>query len=156
MVYEVAGSSAQAMSGMEMVYKSCSGKSIGGEGFEEKRDTALASLESGMSSGGSRNGFLETNYGSVYAVGQCEGELGGADCGQCVQIGVQRAQVECGSAVSAQVYLNKCYVSYGYYPDGVPKKSSSSATGSYTSPSTSSPSSASSGNNFFSFYLLLD
>lgn len=91
------------MSGEEMVYNSCSGKSVGGEGFEEKRDTALASLDSGMPSGSSRNGFLETNYGSVYVVGQCEGNLNGPDCGQCVQIGVQRAHVECGGSAAAQV-----------------------------------------------------
>ncbi|KAL0392674.1 UNVERIFIED_CONTAM: Plasmodesmata-located protein 2 [Sesamum radiatum] len=48
MLYEVAGFA--QISGMEMLYKSCSGTNVGGAGFEEKRDTALSSLENGMSS----------------------------------------------------------------------------------------------------------
>ncbi|KAL2242602.1 cysteine-rich repeat secretory protein 3 [Sesamum indicum] len=137
MLYEVAGFA--QISGMEMLYKSCSGTNVGGAGFEERRDTALSSLENGMSSS---SGFYTTSYESVYALGQCEGDVGASDCGECVKSAVQRAQVECGSSISGQVYLHKCFISYSYYPHGAPKKSSSA---SYTSPSSSSSSSSSSG-----------
>jgi hypothetical protein len=62
----------------------------------------------------------------VYMLAQCEGDLGDSDCGDCVKSVVQRAQVECGSSISGQVYLHKCFISYNYYPNGVPKRSSSS------------------------------
>ncbi|XP_073125987.1 plasmodesmata-located protein 2-like [Henckelia pumila] len=134
MLYEVAGF--QQVSGMQMLYKSCSATNIGGAGFEEKRDTALSSLENGMT--GNNNGFYTASYESVFALGQCEGDVGVSDCVGCVQNAVQRAQVECGSSISGQIYLQKCFISYSYYPNGVPKKSSSSSSSSsYTSPSSS-------------------
>ncbi|KAH7657947.1 hypothetical protein IHE45_17G053200 [Dioscorea alata] len=34
---------------------------------------------------------------------------------------MRKAEVECGGAVSGQVYLNKYYISYNYYTDGVPR-----------------------------------
>ncbi|KAL3506214.1 hypothetical protein ACH5RR_031596 [Cinchona calisaya] len=129
MLYEVEGF--PQISGLEMLYKTCSGKNAGGAGFEERRDTALNSLENGMGSG---NGFYTTNYESVYVLGQCEGDVGTSDCGKCVQNAVQRAQVECGSSISGQIYLDKCFISYSYYPNGAPKRSSSS---SFSSPETS-------------------
>lgn len=121
MLYEVSGFT--QISGMDMLYKTCSGKS-GGNGFGESRDTAFSALVSGMGSSG--NGlFYTTSFQSVFVLGQCEGDLGAADCSNCVKNAVQRTQVECGSSSSGQVYLNKCFVSYSYYPNGVPKKSSS-------------------------------
>uniref|UniRef100_A0A5B7AR09 Putative cysteine-rich repeat secretory protein 3-like n=1 Tax=Davidia involucrata TaxID=16924 RepID=A0A5B7AR09_DAVIN len=130
MLYEVAGFA--QISGMEMLYKTCSGKNVAGSGFEELRDSAFSQLESGVVSG---NGFYTTSYESVYVLGQCEGDVGTADCGECVKSAVQRAQVECGSSISGQVYLHKCFISYSYYPNGVPKRSSSSASESSSSPS---------------------
>ncbi|KAL6970615.1 Plasmodesmata-located protein 2 [Sarracenia purpurea var. burkii] len=137
LLYEVAGFS--QVSGLEMLYKSCSGKNSVGSGFEEKRDTALSALENGITSGGG-NGFYATGYDSVYVLGQCEGDLGTSDCGDCVKSAVQRSQVECGSSVSGQVYLNKCFISYSYYPNGVPRGSSPSSQQSSSSSSSSSSS----------------
>ncbi|KZV34023.1 cysteine-rich repeat secretory protein 3-like [Dorcoceras hygrometricum] len=128
MLYEVAGF--QQVSGMQLLYKSCSATNMGGAGFEERRDTALSSLENGMVS--NSNGFYASSYEAVYALGQCEGDVGASDCVSCVQNAVQRAQVECGSSISGHIYLQKCFITYSYYPNGVPKKSSSS---SYTSSS---------------------
>lgn len=51
---------------------------------------------------------------------QCEGDLSTGDCSQCVTQAVQHVEVECGGAPSGQVYLDKCYISYSYYPHGVP------------------------------------
>lgn len=139
MLYEVAGFA--DVSGMEMLYKVCGRNNIAGSGFEEKRDTALNMLESGVVSG---HGFYAANYQALYVLGQCEGDVGDSDCGECVNIAAQRAQSECGSSVSGQVYLHKCFISYSYYPNGVPK---GSTPASYSAPSTSSTSSGIGGPN---------
>nr|GMD62915.1 cysteine-rich repeat secretory protein 3-like [Ipomoea batatas] len=75
MLYEVAGF--PQISGMEMLYKTCSGKNA--QGFEERRDTAFNNLVGGIPSA---NGFYTTSYESVYVLGQCEGDVGNSDCGQ--------------------------------------------------------------------------
>uniref|UniRef100_A0A1D1Y257 Cysteine-rich repeat secretory protein 11 n=1 Tax=Anthurium amnicola TaxID=1678845 RepID=A0A1D1Y257_9ARAE len=116
-LYEISGF--RQVSGTKMLYKVC-GSGGGGGGFEEKRDTALANLESAMATG-SDGGFHATSYGNVYVMGQCEGDLSVADCGECVTEAVQKAEVECGGASSAQAYLHKCYISYSYYPNGAPR-----------------------------------
>ncbi|KAA8527809.1 hypothetical protein F0562_035322 [Nyssa sinensis] len=133
MLYEVAGFA--QISGMEMLYKTCGGTNVAGSGFEERRDTVFSQLESGVVSG---NGFYTTTYQSVYVLAQCEGDVGTADCGDCVKSAVQRAQVECGSSISGQVYLHKCFISYSYYPNGVPTRSSSSSASESSSSSSSS------------------
>ncbi|XP_021899446.1 cysteine-rich repeat secretory protein 3-like isoform X2 [Carica papaya] len=127
-LYEIAGFA--QISGMEMLYKTCGATNIAGAGFEERRDTAFSVMENGVISG---HGFYATNYQSVYVLGQCEGDLGDTDCGGCVKSAVQRAQVECGGAISGQVYLHKCFISYNYYPNGVPRRSSSASSSSSSS-----------------------
>ncbi|KAK9146224.1 hypothetical protein Sjap_006127 [Stephania japonica] len=126
-MYEISGF--PQISGVELLYKSCGGSQVQGSGFEQRRDTAFSSLESGVVSG---NGFYATSYESVFVLAQCEGDLGSSDCGDCVKTSVQRAQVECGSSVSAQIYLHKCFLSYAYYPNGVNRKSSSGGSGQNT------------------------
>ncbi|KAK1309253.1 Cysteine-rich repeat secretory protein 3 [Acorus calamus] len=106
-----------AVSGTAMLFKTCSANQAVGGGFEERRDTAFSMVQAGMGGGG---GFYVTTYESVYAMGQCEGDLSVSDCGECVTEAVQKAEVECGSAVAGQVYLERCYFSYSYYPNGVP------------------------------------
>ncbi|KAI4345889.1 hypothetical protein L6164_012976 [Bauhinia variegata] len=134
MLYEVSGF--VQISGMQLLYKTCGATNVAGSGFEERRDTAFSVLENGVVSG---HGFYTTSYQSVYVLGQCEGDIGDSDCGECVKNAVQRAQVECGSSISGQVFLHKCFVSFSYYRNGVPGRSSSSAAS--TSPSSSSSSS---------------
>jgi hypothetical protein len=51
---------------------------------------------------------------------QCEGDLGGCECGECVNNAEQIAQEECGESVSGEIYLDKCFISYTFYPDGKP------------------------------------
>ncbi|KAJ6851992.1 cysteine-rich repeat secretory protein 11-like [Iris pallida] len=114
-LYQVSGF--PQVSGTQMLYKTCG--SGAGNGFEERRDTAFANLQSGMST--ASNGFYATSYQAVYTMAQCEGDLSVADCATCVQQAVQKVEVECGGANSGQVYLDKCYISYSYYPNGVPR-----------------------------------
>ncbi|KAK1266239.1 Cysteine-rich repeat secretory protein 3 [Acorus gramineus] len=106
------------VSGTSMLFKTCSSNQAVGSGFEERRDTAFSNVQGGLAGGG---GFYVTTYESVYAMGQCEGDLSVSDCGECVSAAVQKAEVECGSAIAGQVFLDKCYFSYSYYPNGVPR-----------------------------------
>ncbi|KAF1878801.1 hypothetical protein Lal_00047473 [Lupinus albus] len=130
MLYEVAGF--EQISGMQMLFKTCGGKNGNGRGFEEKRDTAFSVMENGVVNG---HGFYATSYQSLYVMGQCEGDVGDSDCGECVKNAVQKAEVECGSSVSGQVYLHKCFISYSYYSNGVPRTHPSFGS---SSPSSSS------------------
>lgn len=113
--------------GMEMLFKTCGKNNIAGTGFEERRDTAFGVMQNGVVSG---HGFYATTYESVYVLGQCEGDIGDSDCSGCVKNALEKAQVECGSAISGQIYLHKCFIAYSYYPNGVPRRSSSSSSSS--------------------------
>ncbi|XP_020968300.1 cysteine-rich repeat secretory protein 3 isoform X1 [Arachis ipaensis] len=137
MLYEVAGFSEQ-VSGMQMLFKACGATTRSNGGFEVKRDTAFSVMENGVVSA---HGFYATSYQGLYVMGQCEGDVGDSDCGECVKNAVQKAEVECGSSTSAQVYLHKCFISYGYYPNGVPRGHSSSSSSASSSSSYSSSSS---------------
>ena len=98
-----------------MLYKTC-GSGGGGGDFEVNRDTAFSQLQSGVAGG---QGFYTTSYGSIYTMAQCEGDLSNGDCTDCVAQAVQKSEVECGGATSGQIYLDKCYISYSYYANGV-------------------------------------
>ncbi|KAL8121964.1 plasmodesmata-located protein 2-like [Apium graveolens] len=134
MMYQVDGFA--QISGLELLYKTCGSSNVGWSGFEERRDTAFSTLESGVTNG---NGFYTTSYESMFVLGQCQGDLSTSDCGSCVKTAVQRAQVECGSSSSGQIYLHMCFVTYSYYPNGVPRRSSPSSSSSPYNPSSSSP-----------------
>lgn len=133
MLYEVSGFT--QVSGLALLYKTCGASNGAGNGFQERRDTAFSVLENGVVSG---HGFYTASYQAVYVLGQCEGDVGDSDCGDCVKSAVQKAQVECGSSVSGQIYLHKCFMSYSYYPNGVPARSSSASSSSSSSSSSGS------------------
>lgn len=114
--YEVAGF--REAGETELVYKVCGSTRASGSGFADRLDTALGELAKGMA--GRSGGFYAGGYESVYALGQCEGDLGGADCVNCVKVAGDKAKSECGTSISAQIYLYRCYISYTYYPNGAP------------------------------------
>ncbi|KAF5181954.1 Cysteine-rich repeat secretory protein [Thalictrum thalictroides] len=118
-LYEISGF--PQVSGYQMLFKTCSRSQAAGSGFEERRDTAFSTMENGILSS-NNGGFSAISYQSLYVLGQCEGTLSSGDCANCVKSAVQQAQVECGSSISGQVYLHKCYMSYAYYPNGISKK----------------------------------
>ncbi|XXG61857.1 hypothetical protein AAC387_Pa05g0353 [Persea americana] len=101
------------VSGTQMQYKVCGSSEAT---FQEKRDKAFSQLEAGFAGG---SDFYATTFESVYVMGQCEGDLSGGDCGECVKEALQQAEEVCGRAVSGQIYLFRCYISYKYYPNGV-------------------------------------
>lgn len=123
--YEIVGF--KEVSGTQLLYKVCGSIQASGSGFDERRETAFAMVENGVKSGGSL--FYTGSYQSLYVLGQCEGDLGSDDCGNCVNSAKVQAKSECGDAISAQIYLQKCYISYSFYPNGVPNSSSSSSSG---------------------------
>ncbi|GMN69925.1 hypothetical protein TIFTF001_038976 [Ficus carica] len=120
--YEVAGF--KQVSATELLYKTCGSIHAQGAGFRERRDTAFGMVENGVRSGSGL--FYTGSYQSVYGLGQCEGDLSPDDCGDCVKNAEQKVVDQCGDSISGQVYLQKCYLSYSYYPNGVPGISSSS------------------------------
>ncbi|KAM3316410.1 hypothetical protein ACQJBY_034489 [Aegilops geniculata] len=116
-LYEISGF--PQVSGVQMLFKTCgSGGGAAAQDLETRRGTAFSQLEGGA--GSSAGGFFATSFQQVYALAQCEGDLSNVDCSNCVTQAVQRVQVECGGAPSGQVYLDKCYITYSYYPHGVP------------------------------------
>ncbi|KAL8547892.1 hypothetical protein ACS0TY_007270 [Phlomoides rotata] len=114
--YEISGF--KQVSGTELLYKICGSTRASGAGFGDRLDSALGEIEKGVGSGNS--GFYAGAYQSVYVLGQCEGDLSSADCVKCVKNAVDRAKAECGASLSAQIYLQECYITYTYYPNGVP------------------------------------
>ncbi|KAI3449819.1 hypothetical protein Pfo_006484 [Paulownia fortunei] len=119
--YEISGF--RQVSGTELLYKVCGSTRASGAGFGDRLDLALGEIVKGVGSGNS--GFYAGAYESVYVLGQCEGDLSGGDCVNCVKNAVDRAKSECGSSISAQIYLQECYISYTYYPSGVPSNQQS-------------------------------
>ncbi|XP_057484730.1 plasmodesmata-located protein 2-like isoform X1 [Actinidia eriantha] len=131
MRYEVAGF--KQVSGTELLYKVCGSTRASGAGFGDRLGVALGEIVKGIEGS---NGFYTGTYESVFVLGQCEGDLGSVDCVDCVKSAVDRAKSECGDSISGQIYFQKCYVSYAYYPNGVPTSSSSRKSGSGTGQNT--------------------
>ncbi|KAJ8559349.1 hypothetical protein K7X08_003407 [Anisodus acutangulus] len=121
--YELVGF--QSIRPTELLFKICGSDQVSGTGFGDRLDTALGEIAKGVSG----NGFYTGGYQSVYVLGQCEGDLSNVDCVNCVKNGVGKAKSECGNSISAQIYLQQCYISYTYYPNGVPTKSPSPSGG---------------------------
>lgn len=115
--YEAAGF--RQASATELVYKVCGSTRPSEAGFGDRLDAALGGIAKGVAAGRS-GGFFAGGYESVYVLGQCEGDLSNGDCVNCVKLAAESAKSECGSAISAQIYLLECYVSYTYYPNGAP------------------------------------
>lgn len=123
--YEVVGF--KQVSETQLLYKVCGSKKVSdGGGFEQKRDSAFEMVENGVKSGGSL--FYTGSYMSLYVLGQCEGNLGNDNCGDCVKSAEEQAKVACGDSISAQIYLFSCFISYSFYPSGVPNTDSSSSS----------------------------
>ncbi|XP_023745554.1 plasmodesmata-located protein 2 isoform X2 [Lactuca sativa] len=115
MRYEVIGF--QQVPATELLYKQCGSRRAGGSGFSERLEAALSLIPKGVSNG---KGYYAGGYQSVYVLGQCEGDLGGGDCVNCVKKAAEIGRTECQSSISGRIFLQQCYISYTYYPDGVP------------------------------------
>lgn len=122
----------------QLLYKVCgSRKAVDGGEFEDRRESAFGMVVNGVkgNSGGGGGGgslFYTGSYMSLYVLGQCEGNLGSDDCGACVKSAEDQAKLACGDSISAQIYLYSCFLSYSFYPNGVPTTSSSSGNECYS------------------------
>ncbi|KAJ9565001.1 hypothetical protein OSB04_000967 [Centaurea solstitialis] len=114
--YEVAGF--PAASSTDLLFKQCGSNRASGSGFDERLEAALSQIEKGV--GGDGKGYYAGEYQSVYVMGQCEGDLGNGECVNCVKTAAEKGRSECGSSISGHVFLQQCYISYTYYPNGVP------------------------------------
>lgn len=81
--------------------------------LKELMDEAFMRLENGIINS---DGFCTMNYKRVKLMAQCEGDLNRCECSECVGDAVEVAKEECDSSVSAQIYFDKCFISYEYMP----------------------------------------
>ncbi|XP_031491339.1 plasmodesmata-located protein 6-like [Nymphaea colorata] len=92
-----------------LIYKKCSSSAANAydSDFLGRRDDVLRQLSSGGS-------YFRTASSSGFVLGeaQCLGDLSSGDCTQCVTEAVERLREVCGSALSGDVYLGKCYARY--------------------------------------------
>ncbi|CAL0300011.1 unnamed protein product [Lupinus luteus] len=82
--------------------------------FRELMDEAFVELENGIVNS---DGYYRVNYKGVQLMAQCEGDSETCECSRCVYAAVEIAKEQCGTSLSAQIYLDKCFISYIYQPD---------------------------------------
>ncbi|CAI9303462.1 unnamed protein product [Lactuca saligna] len=105
MRYEVVGF--PPTSAMELLYKQCASNRASGSGFYERLESTLVQIEKGIGNG---KGHYAADYQSVVVLGQCEGDLGNADCVICVKI-----VAEHGSNVTSGTHITQ--TEYPDHPD---------------------------------------
>ncbi|CAJ1976271.1 unnamed protein product [Sphenostylis stenocarpa] len=93
-----------------LLHKECGNPVVEYGNFKELMKEAFATLESGILNS---NGFYTVNYKSVKIMAQCERDSETCDCSNCVSDAVVVAKEECGSSLWAQIYIDKCFISYG-------------------------------------------
>ncbi|KAJ0014848.1 hypothetical protein Pint_20361 [Pistacia integerrima] len=104
----------------EVLHKVC-GEKAEDVGFEDLRDEAFAKMENGIIGGG---GFYSGSHEHVHVMAQCEEDLvGHRQCGACVSDAVQIIRQECDNTISGQIYLDRCFISYGFIPNEEPGNS---------------------------------
>ncbi|KAF8398951.1 hypothetical protein HHK36_014816 [Tetracentron sinense] len=83
-----------------------------------RRDAVLEELASGSGP------YRVSGAGEVQGAAQCVGDLSGSECQDCVSEAIGHLRTDCGTAVSGDLFLAKCYARYsaagaGYhYKDG--------------------------------------
>ncbi|XP_065852015.1 plasmodesmata-located protein 3-like [Euphorbia lathyris] len=95
----------------ELLHETCSEEKAEELGFVEVRDAAFLEMEEGM---GEEKGFYhyEKDYGNVNVIGECERDVMGCDCSECLGFAAEIARMDCGSSVWGKVYLDNCFLSY--------------------------------------------
>ncbi|PPR97238.1 hypothetical protein GOBAR_AA23431 [Gossypium barbadense] len=92
--YEIAGF--KQVPETEFLYKVCGSSSSGRTEFEKRRETAFNMAEEGVKSGSSL--FYTGDYQSVYVLAQCQGDMGTANCGDCVKTAFETHSFICTNA----------------------------------------------------------
>ncbi|OVA11200.1 Gnk2-homologous domain [Macleaya cordata] len=100
-----------------VVLKKC-GPSVGYDtDLIGRRDALLAGLGSG---GGP---YRVGGSGKVQGMAQCVGDLSPSECQDCLSEAIGRLRSDCGTAVSGDMFLGKCYARYS--AGGIDSKASS-------------------------------
>jgi len=92
-----------------LLHKECGKPVVEYVKFKELMEEAFATLETGILNS---DGFYSVSYKSVKIMAQCEGDLETCDCSSCVNDAVVVGKEECGTSLAAQIYLDKCFISY--------------------------------------------
>ncbi|KAK4755506.1 hypothetical protein SAY87_009263 [Trapa incisa] len=95
--------------------KDCSRERVDMDRFDELRDSAFVELESQVFV---RHGRCTVQREMLRAMAQCEGVMGEQECIECVKHAASIAKEACERAVSGQVSLSRCSVSYLYGQGG--------------------------------------
>ncbi|KAM7526682.1 hypothetical protein LguiA_016584 [Lonicera macranthoides] len=95
----------------ELLHKNC-GESEEYGGFTEKRDVGFEEVIGCV--GSNSDGFCEKKVEGMKVMAQCEEKMRGCECGECVSNAVEVAKEECRDSVSAQIYVEGCFLSYSY------------------------------------------
>ncbi|QCE07454.1 plasmodesmata-located protein 3-like [Vigna unguiculata] len=114
--YEIEETAGESRSN-SLVHRECGKPVMEYVKFKELMEEGFATLESGILNS---NGFYSVNYRSVKIMAQCEGDLETCDCSSCVNDAVLVGKEECGTSLSAQIYLDKCFINYNFYGNSVP------------------------------------
>lgn len=95
----------------EVEHKVCGREMVEIGGFDELRDSAFEELETEVLT---RQGYCTVDKESFQAVAQCEEDMGGCECVECISEAVKIAKEACERAASGQVFLDRCSVRYNY------------------------------------------
>ncbi|CAN1233979.1 Plasmodesmata-located protein 2, partial [Linum perenne] len=99
----------------ELLHKKCDSKEDDSEEFKTAREAVFAAVEREVEEGGGgASGFCEKEIEHVKIEAECERDLKGDECGECVKEAAEIAEEKCGDSVSGEVYLDKCFLSYSY------------------------------------------
>lgn len=109
--------SVQRINKYETEHKVCSREKVEIEGFDEIWNSGFEELESEILT---KQGYCTVDREGFRAVAQCQEDMGGCECGECISKAVETAKEVCERAVSGQVFLDQCSVSYvlGYHRGG--------------------------------------
>ncbi|KAK7278213.1 hypothetical protein RJT34_23238 [Clitoria ternatea] len=112
----------ESKSNSNLLHKECGQQVVDYVKFKELLEEAFVALQSGVVNS---NRYYSMNYESVQLMAQCEGDSDPCDCSNCVSDAVQVAKDECGTSLSAEIYLDKCFMSYIYHPElnAIPRNS---------------------------------
>ncbi|KAL3644993.1 hypothetical protein CASFOL_010173 [Castilleja foliolosa] len=112
--YEVSGFRQENVT--EPLFNFCDSNRVSGNGVGDMLGLALGEIGKRVMNDVNGGLFYTGVYQSVYVLVQCEGDLSRGECVRCVKSAIDKAKSECGSSISAKIYLQECFISYTYYP----------------------------------------
>lgn len=97
---------------LQLLHKICSRTKSRSRKLLESRDAAFSAVLDQECYSNTGTPSCDVIHESLRVVAECEGNLRGCDCIECVKKAVEIAQDECGYSVSGEIFLDSCYLSY--------------------------------------------